>query len=59
MSKISVGELVAKKLDKKGEGRCFSIKKRLSHTAENLHRDSFTVGLISGTEKFWIRGESI
>ena len=37
----------------------FSIEKFFSHTAENLRRESFAVGLISGTQKIWIRGVSI
>ena len=37
----------------------FSIGKFFSHTAENLRRESFAVGLISGTQKVWIRGVSI
>ena len=44
-------------MDKRGEG---SIKifhrKLLSHIAENLRTESFTVAIISGTEKVWIRG---
>ena len=28
----------------------------MSYSAENLPRESFTVALISGTEKVWIRG---
>ena len=28
----------------------------MSHSAENLRRESFTVELISGTEKIWIEG---
>ena len=69
MSKISVGQSFtvaiisgSEKVDGQEGGKgvsCFSIKKPLSHTAENLHRDSFTVGLISGTENVWIKGESI
>ena len=35
----------------------FSVEFFLSHSAENLRRESFTVALISGTEKVWIRGE--
>ena len=34
----------------------FSIENFFSHTAENLRGESFAVGLISGTQKFWIRG---
>ena len=34
----------------------FSIEGFLSHSAENLSREFFTVALISGTEKVWIRG---
>ena len=37
----------------------FSIEKLFSHTAENLRRESFAVGLLSGTQKLWIRGVSI
>ena len=37
----------------------FAIEKFFSHTAENLRRESFAVGLISGTQKTWIRGVSI
>ena len=33
----------------------FSIEKIFSHTAENLRRESFAVGLISGTQKVRIR----
>ena len=39
----------------KGVSR-FSIKDFLSHSAENLHRELFTVALFSGTEKVWIEG---
>ena len=34
----------------------FSIKDFLSHSAENLRREFFTVALLSGTEKVWIEG---
>ena len=34
----------------------FSIENFLSHSAENLRRESFTVALISGAEDVWIRG---
>ena len=37
----------------KGVSR-FSIKDFLSHSAENLRRELFTVALFSGTEKVWI-----
>ena len=37
----------------KGVSR-FSIKDFLSHSAENLRREFFTVALFSGTEKVWI-----
>ena len=33
----------------------FSVENFLSHSAENLRRESFVVALISGTEKFWRR----
>ena len=47
-------------MDKRGkEVSRFSIGKFFSHTAENLRRESFAVGLISGTQKVWIRGVSI
>ena len=47
-------------MDKRGEGSIKIFHQIfLSHTAENLRRESFTVGLISGTEKVWIRGGSI
>ena len=39
----------------KGVSR-FSIKDFLSHSAENLRRELFTVALFSGTEKVWIEG---
>ena len=39
----------------KGVSR-FSIKDFLSHSAENLRREFFTVALFSGTEKVWIEG---
>ena len=31
----------------------------LSHSAENLRRESLTVALISGTEKVWIKGGGV
>ena len=34
----------------------FSVKNFLSHSAENLRWESFTVALFSGTEKVWIEG---
>ena len=34
----------------------FSIENSLSHRAENLRRESFTVALISGVDKVWRRG---
>ena len=37
----------------------FSIEKFFSHTAENLRRESFAVGLVSGTQKVRIRGVNI
>ena len=45
-------------MDKRGGGREYQDfrSKFLSHSAENLRRESFTVALISGTEKVWIRG---
>ena len=47
-------------MDKKGKGVSrSSIENFLSHSAENLRRDSFTVALVSGSEKFWIGGGSI
>ena len=56
---------VAKKfMDKRGGGgegvsRC-SVENFLSHSAENFRRgESFSVSLISGIEKLWIRGGSI
>ena len=54
---------VAKKLmEKKGGGgvsRC-SVENFLSHSAENFRTgESFSVSLISGIEKVWIRGGSI
>ena len=53
---------VAKKLmDKRGGGvsRC-SVENFLSHSAENFRTgESFSVSLISGIEKVWIRGGSI
>ena len=33
----------------------FSLEIFLSHSAEILRRESFTVALISGTENVWIR----
>ena len=45
-----------KSLDKKGGVSRFFVENFLSHSAENLRRESFTVALISGTEKVWIRG---
>ena len=68
MSKISVGESLTIEI-KSGskkvygqEGRgvtIFSIEKSLSHSAENLRREPFTVALISGTEKVWRRGGGV
>ena len=44
-------------MDKReGEVSEFSVENFLSHSAENLRRESFTVATISGTEKVWIRG---
>ena len=49
-------------MDKRGGGggegvSTFSVKKFLSHSAENFRRvESFSVSLISGIEKVWIRG---
>ena len=42
----------------RGEGVSrFSVENFLSHSAENLSRgESFSVSLISGIEKVWIRG---
>ena len=34
----------------------FCVEFFLSHSAENLRRESFTVALLSGTEKIWRRG---
>ena len=46
-----------KSLEKRGWGASrFFIENFLSHSAENLRRDSFTVALVPGTEKVWIRG---
>ena len=42
----------------KGVSR-FSIKDFLSHSAENLRRELFTVALFSGTEKVWIEGGGV
>ena len=44
-------------MDKRGKGVSrLSIDNFLSHSAENLRRDSFAVALVSGSEKFWIGG---
>ena len=42
-------------MEKRGVSR-FYFENFLSHSAENLRRESFTVALISGTEKVWRRG---
>ena len=64
--KISVGNHYCcinfgyrKSLEKRGRGVSrFSIESFLSHSAEKLRRESFTVALVSGTENVWIeRGE--
>ena len=44
-------------MDKGGGVSRFSVEKFLSHTAENFRRgDSFSVSLIWGIGRFWIRG---
>ena len=45
-------------MDERGGGvSSFFVKNFLSHSAENLRRgESFSVSLISGIEKDWIRG---
>ena len=43
-------------MDKRGRGISrFSNESFLSHRAENLRKESFTVAIISGTQKVWIR----
>ena len=63
MPKIFVGEpfcaeFQKKFMDKRGGVSRFSVGKFLSHSAETFRRggESFSVSLISGSEKFWIRG---
>ena len=41
---------------REGAGITIFCRNFLSHSAENLRRESFTVALISGTEIVWIRG---
>ena len=44
-------------MDKRGKGVSrLSIENFLSHSVENFRRESFTVALISSTEKVWRRG---
>ena len=46
-----------KSMDKRGGGVSrYSVEKILFHSAEKIRRESFTVALISGTEKVWIGG---
>ena len=47
-------------MDKTGVGRVsrFTVEFFLSHTAENSVGESFTVALVSGIEKDWIRKRS-
>ena len=45
-----------KKLEKKGGVSRLSVENFLSHSAENLRREYFTVALLSGSEKVWRRG---
>ena len=69
MSKISVGEFFTVALNSGSENFLwtrggkgvskFSIENILSHSAENLRWESFTVALFSGTGKVWIEGGSI
>ena len=48
-----------KSLDGRGGVSRFSVEKFLSYSAENLPRESFSVALISRTEKVWIRGGGV
>ena len=47
-------------MDKTGGGRVsrFTVEEFLSHTAEISVGESFTVALVSGIEKVWIRKRS-
>ena len=48
-----------KSLEKRGGVSRFYVETFLSHCAENLRREYFTVALLSGTEKNWRRGGGV